>query len=89
MDISNRGEEAGKIDESSCLRNLYMKTDVMAFIMSKNFTLFNNFKIGLVKDKKVIMRIARFCSLNKGFKFTVLMFTLILSQPSLPSSALI
>ena len=46
-----------------------MKTEVMSFTMSKNFTIFNGLKIGLVcsvKDEKVIMRIARFCSMNKG-----------------------
>ena len=39
-----------------------MKTEVMSFTMSKNFTIFNDLKIGLVcsvKDEKVIMRIAR------------------------------
>ena len=49
-----------------------MKTEVMSFTMSKNFTIFNDLKIGpvcSVKDEKVIMRIARFCSMNKGLTF--------------------
>ena len=61
-----------KIDGSNFLWNLYMKTEVMSFTMSKNFTIFNDLKIGLVcsvKDEKVIMRIARFCSMNKGLMF--------------------
>ena len=49
-----------------------MKTEVMSFTMSKNFTNFNDLKIGLVcsvKDEKVIMRIARVVSMNKGLTF--------------------
>ena len=44
----------------------------MSFTMSKNFTIFNDLKIGLVcsvKNEKMIMRIARFCSMNKGLTF--------------------
>ena len=47
-----------KIDGSNFLWNLYMKTEVMSFTMSKNFIIFNDLKIGLVcsvKDEKVIM----------------------------------
>ena len=43
--------------------NLYMKTEVMSFTMSKNFVIFDDLKIGLacsVKDEKVIMQIAHF-----------------------------
>ena len=61
-----------KIDRSNFLWNLYLKTEVMSFTMSKNFTIFNDLKIGLVcsvKDEKVIMRIARFYSMNKGLTF--------------------
>ena len=61
-----------KIDGSNFLWNLYMKTEVMSFTMAKNFTIFNDLKIGLacsVKDEKVIMRIARFCSTNIGLAF--------------------
>ena len=61
-----------KIDGSNFLWNLYMKTEVMSFTMSKNFTVFNDLKIGPVclgKDEKVIMWIARFCSMNKGLTF--------------------
>ena len=61
-----------KINGSNFLWNLYMKTEVMSFTMSKNFTIFNELKIGpvcSVKDEKVIMRIARFCSMNKGLMF--------------------
>ena len=57
MNISNRGEKVGENDGSNFLWNLYMKTEVMSFTMSKNFTIFNDFKIGLVcsvKDEKVI-----------------------------------
>ena len=42
------------------------------FYYVENFTIFNDLKIGLVcsvKDEKVIMRIARFCSMNKGLTF--------------------
>ena len=49
-----------------------MKIEVMSFTMSKNFTIFNYLQIGLVcsvKNAKVIMRIARFCSMIKGFTF--------------------
>ena len=61
-----------KIDGSNFLWNLYMKIEVMSFTMSKNLTFFNDLKIGLVcsvKDENVIMRIARFCSRNKGLTF--------------------
>ena len=47
-----------------------MKNEVMGFTMSKNFMILNDLKIGLVcsvKDEKVIIWIARFCSMNKGF----------------------
>ena len=40
--------------------------------MSKTFIIFNDLKIGPVcsgKDEKVIMRIARFCSMIKGLTF--------------------
>ena len=40
------------------------ETDVTSFTMSKNVTVFNDLKTGLV-----IMRIARFCIINKGFTF--------------------
>ena len=46
-----------KIDGSNFLWNLCMKTEVMSFTMSKNFTIFNDLKIGLVcsvKDEKVL-----------------------------------
>ena len=72
MNISNRGEKIGENYGSNFLWNLYMKTEVMSFTMSKNFTSFNDLKIGPVclgKDEKVIMRIARFCSMNKGLTF--------------------
>ena len=62
-----------KIDGSNFLGNLYMKTEVMSFTLSKNFTIFNDLKIGLVcsvKDEKVIMRIARFCSRIKVLRLT-------------------
>ena len=52
-----------KIDGSNFLWNLYLKTEVMSFTMSKYFTIFNDLKIGLVcsvKDKKVIIQIAVF-----------------------------
>ena len=61
-----------KINGSNFLWDLYMKTEVMSFTVSKNFTIFNDLKIGLVcsvKDENVIMRIARFCSRNKGLTF--------------------
>ena len=61
-----------KIDGSNFLWNLYMKTKVMSFTMPKNFTIFNDLKIGLVcsvKNEKMIMRIARFCSMSKGLTF--------------------
>ena len=73
MNISITGvKKLEKIDGSNFLWNLYMKTEVMSFTMSKNFTIFNDLKIGLVcsvKDEKVIMRIACFCSMNKGLMF--------------------
>ena len=50
----------------------YMKTEGMSFTMSKNFTIFNDLKIRLVcsvKDEKVIMQIARFCSMKEGLTF--------------------
>ena len=49
-----------------------MKTEGMSFTMSKNFTIFNDLKIRLVcsvKDEKVIMQIARFCSMKEGLTF--------------------
>ena len=53
MNISNRGEKLEKIDGSNFLWNLYMKTEVMSFTMSKNFTIINDLKIGLVCSVKV------------------------------------
>ena len=41
-----------KIDGSNLLWNLCMKTEVMSFTMSENFTIFNDLKIGLVCSVK-------------------------------------
>ena len=41
-----------KIDGSNFLWNLCMKTEVMSFTMSENFTIFNDLKIGLVCSVK-------------------------------------
>ena len=63
--------------------NLYMKTLGLSFTLSKNFTIFNDLKTGLVcsvKDEKVIMRIAHFCSMSKGFTFDSLVLPQAISE---------